>query len=140
MLHSLGAGITANCPGPKGSAGYGNPCALQVLEEGLVRGPTVSGGALQLGAPNTLDSLGNPIFRICLTNAPRRTNVSECPSDSSSVVESQPTPGQRESPMNATRLRNTGIVEGAAIHSFHPPSGAKSMDQLRQRGAQHGSR
>ncbi|TME47977.1 MAG: MCE family protein [Chloroflexi bacterium] len=70
MLQSLGAGITANCPGPKGSAGYGNPCALQVLEEGLVRGPTVSGGALQLGAPNTLDSLGNPIFRICLTNVP----------------------------------------------------------------------
>ena len=70
MLQRLGAGVTANCPGPKGTAGYANPCALQVLEEGLVRGPTVSGGALQFGAPNTLDAAGNPIFRICLTNVP----------------------------------------------------------------------
>ena len=61
LLANLGDAVLS-CPG----GGSGCTLPLTALEQGLTRGPTVSGGAVEYinGAP------AYPIFRICLSNVP----------------------------------------------------------------------
>jgi virulence factor Mce-like protein len=73
-------------------------CPLAMLEAGLQRGPTVSGGALESGNPMT--PLGAPIFRICLSNVPWNPSTG----GSCDNAASQPT--------------NTGFTSGSGSSAF----------------------
>jgi phospholipid/cholesterol/gamma-HCH transport system substrate-binding protein len=71
---------------------------LQMLEAGLQRGPTVSGGALEFGNPLTPG--GAPIFRICLSNIPTNpASSASCTNPNSPPT--NPTAGFRSGAGNA---------------------------------------
>ena len=61
---------------------------LWFLIKGLVQGPTVSGGALEVGNPHPLDAAGDPIFRICLGGIPNNpaTTNGQCDSTESDTA------------------------------------------------------
>jgi virulence factor Mce-like protein len=55
---------------------------LWYLIKGLIQGPTVSGGALEMGNPNSVDPGSDPIFRICLSN-PNGASSDSCENNTS---------------------------------------------------------